>query len=146
MWFIFLYKPCTVFTSYYPLLPSHTHAETKESAFVYALTSALAVHQITTACSDELLGAECGCDTSRNGGKTPAGWIWGGCSANISYGLFFAQRFLDSRELNESTDEERDNAISQVHLHNNGAGRRVSVVPQWLHIIMHSILSQFPMS
>ena len=108
--------------------PTHIHTETIESGFVYALTSALAVHQITKACSAGDLGSVCGCDTTRNGLETPQGWTWGSCSDNVSYGIVYAQNFLDARELNKTNSRhESVVAAGEVHLHNNGAGRRVSV-------------------
>lgn len=106
---------------------SHTHTDTKESAFVYALTSALTVHQITSACSSGDLAPMCGCDVSRNGLTTVQGWKWGSCSDNVSYGITYAQNFLDAREI-EDTDVtiNEEVATAEVHLHNNAAGRRVS--------------------
>jgi len=43
---------------------------------------------------------------------------WGGCSADVRYGLRFSRVFLDARELQESSR-------SLVNLHNNRAGRKV---------------------
>ena len=47
------------------------------------------------------------------------GWKWGGCSADIKYGLTFARIFLDAKEVTED-----DRAL--MNLHNNRAGRKVS--------------------
>lgn len=49
----------------------------KETAFIYAITSAGVVYSITNACSSGHL-TECSCD-SRQLGNTPEGWKWGGC-------------------------------------------------------------------
>jgi hypothetical protein len=49
---------------------------------------------------------------------TPAGWKWGGCSADIGYGIRFSRRFVDAREIE---GDER----SLMNLHNNKAGRKV---------------------
>lgn len=98
---------------------------TPEKAFVYALASATTVHRITTACSQGELSSECGCDYSRNGLVTAEGWQWGACSDNVSYGINFAQNFLDNREID--VDVTNDTAIGHavVHLHNNAVGRQV---------------------
>lgn len=98
--------------------------EIKENAFIYALTSAVTVHQITRACSHGDL-TTCGCDTSRNGVVTEQGWKWGSCSDNVSYGLTYARRFLDARELNVTSTNRQEVQKAMVHLHNNAAGRRV---------------------
>ena len=110
---------------------THTHTHTqytvnKETSFAYSLTSAITVHQITSACSNGDMGSVCGCDTSRNGLTTVQGWKWGSCSDNVSYGITFAQNFLDSRELVRDSTEEDEVSKALVHLHNNAVGRRVS--------------------
>ncbi len=53
---------------------------------------------------------------------SPNGWKWGGCSADIKYGLDFARVFVDAREINED-----DRAL--MNLHNNRAGRKVRLTP-----------------
>ncbi|CAG0917097.1 unnamed protein product [Notodromas monacha] len=68
----------------------------KETAYIYAVTSAGVVHSVTAACGLGEL-AECSCDAERNGGRTTAeGWKWGGCSAEIGYGREFGRRLVDS--------------------------------------------------
>lgn len=88
----------------------------KETAFVYAVSTAGVVHEVTRSCT---LGEleECSCDNRR--GRSRKGFEWGGCSDNILFGLNFAKAFVDSREV------ERD-ARALVNLHNNNVGRRVS--------------------
>ena len=98
--------------------------EIKENAFIYALTSAVTVHQITWACSHGDLPS-CGCDTSQNGVITEQGWKWGSCSDNVSYGVTYARRFLDARELNVTSSNRQEVEKAMVHIHNNAAGRRV---------------------
>lgn len=89
----------------------------RESAFVYAITSAGVVHEVTRGCSRGELKA-CECDTNYKG-TSEEGFEWGGCSDNIAYGLRIAKLFVDSGE------KERD-ARAKMNLHNNLAGRRVS--------------------
>lgn len=76
----------------------------------------------------------CGCDPSSyvgyrtTTGKTPGGggggsatqWKWGGCSHNLEYGMEFSKQFLDAREV-------AGDIQSTVNLHNNQAGRNVSI-------------------
>lgn len=93
---------------------------------MYALTSGVTVHQITSACSHGDMGTECGCDMRRNGMTTVQGWKWGSCSDNVSYGVLFAQSFLDAREFdNISHNNQQDIARAMINLHNNAVGRRV---------------------
>ena len=89
----------------------------RESAFVYAVSSAGVVHEVTRACSRGEL-SDCTCDSNRKG-RSRKGFEWGGCSDNVAYGLRFAKLFVDSRE------QERD-ARAKMNLHNNFVGRRVS--------------------
>jgi len=50
----------------------------KETAFLYAITSAGVVHTVAKACSSGNL-TECSCDRTGQGRDTPEGWKWGGC-------------------------------------------------------------------
>ena len=50
----------------------------KETAFLYAVTSAGVVHVVSKACSSGNL-TECNCDLYSQGDTTPEGWKWGGC-------------------------------------------------------------------
>jgi len=45
---------------------------------------------------------------------------WGGCSADVRYGLRFSRVFLDAREVEEESR-------SLMNLHNNRAGRKVAL-------------------
>jgi len=85
------------------------------------MTSAGVTYSITQACSLGKL-KRCSCDKSKKKGKVHnlGGWAWGGCSADIRHGLKFSKKFLDARELLE-------NARSLMNLHNNRAGRKVSL-------------------
>lgn len=66
----------------------------------------------------------CGCDVLRHKPATtvqPAeteNFKWGGCSANVEFGMRYARKFMDAREL------ERDGR-TLMNLHNNRVGRTV---------------------
>lgn len=64
--------------------------------------------------------SQCGCDREKQGyhDYQEAGWKWGGCSADIKYGVEFSRRFVDAREI-------KKNARRLMNLHNNEAGRKV---------------------
>ena len=108
---------------------SHLLTASRETAFVYAITSAGVVHEVTRACSRGEL-RDCECDKSRRG-TSEEGFQWGGCSDNIAYGLKFAKLFVDSGE------RERD-VRAKMNLHNNLAGRRVS--PCFFKLSVHVML------
>jgi len=93
----------------------------KETAFLYAITTAGVVHTVARACSSGNL-TECNCDRGAQGRNTPEGWKWGGCSDNLRYGIKFAKRFIDApdKKLLKKTGEMRN----LMNLHNNEAGRR----------------------
>jgi len=90
----------------------------RETAFVYALTSASVAHAVARSCSEGQIDT-CACDYRNN--KRPNGldWEWGGCSDNIEFGYRFARTFVDAAERG------RDLRFV-MNLHNNEAGRLVS--------------------
>ncbi|GBP33654.1 Protein Wnt-7b [Eumeta japonica] len=92
----------------------------RESAFLYALTSAAVAQSIARACAQGRL-LSCGCDRLgyRTIRRSTEPWAWGGCSHNLNYGIEYTRRFLDTRE--SSGDLQ-----SRVNLHNNAAGISVS--------------------
>lgn len=47
-------------------------------------------------------------------------WKWGGCSVDIDFGIRFGRKFLDVREI-------EGDGRSEMNLHNNQAGRKVSL-------------------
>ncbi|KAJ4448097.1 Protein Wnt-2 [Periplaneta americana] len=95
-------------------------AGSREAAFTYAISSAGVAYSVTAACSRGNI-SDCGCDPSHKARKelAPAGWKWGGCSADVGHGMKFARRFLDAREI-------EGDARSLMNLHNNKAGRKTS--------------------
>ncbi|KAK7496144.1 hypothetical protein BaRGS_00012554, partial [Batillaria attramentaria] len=89
----------------------------REAALIYSLSSAGVTYAITQACSRGNL-TQCGCDRDKRDGRlAPEGWKWGGCSADIKFGLQLARKFMDAREIAET-------ARSLMNLHNNRAGRK----------------------
>lgn len=85
------------------------------------------MHAITAACARGNVSL-CGCDASHR--RDPMfyreqydqhqqAWKWGGCSADINFGMKFARRFFDAREI-------EGDARSLMNLHNNRVGRKVS--------------------
>ncbi|XP_044011315.1 protein Wnt-7b [Aphidius gifuensis] len=91
----------------------------REAAFTYAISSAGVTYAVTAACSRGNITA-CGCEPTLRSKQSlpPNGWEWGGCSADVSYGMRFARRFLDAREV-------EGDARSLMNLHNNKAGRKI---------------------
>ncbi|KAG7251607.1 hypothetical protein CRUP_034153, partial [Coryphaenoides rupestris] len=107
----------------------------KEAAFTYAIIAAGVAHAITAACTQ-------GCDRRSRastaaaaaqqqqqqqqhqeeggGGGGGGGWKWGGCSADVRYGLGFSKVFVDAREV-------KQNARTLMNLHNNEVGRKEEV-------------------
>ncbi|KAK2091409.1 hypothetical protein P7K49_030693 [Saguinus oedipus] len=91
----------------------------REAAFTYAIIAAGVAHAITAACTQGNL-SDCGCDKEKQGQyHRDEGWKWGGCSADIRYGIGFAKVFVDAREI-------KQNARTLMNLHNNEAGRKKS--------------------
>lgn len=109
----------------------------RETAFIYAITSAAVTHAVARACSEGTINT-CTCDYSHQG-KVPApirvahhqalgptntlpgvrDWEWGGCSDNLAFGFKFSRAFVD-------TGERGRNIREKMNLHNNEAGRTVS--------------------
>ncbi|CAN8029305.1 protein Wnt-1 isoform X1 [Ixodes scapularis] len=90
------------------------HRGCRETAFVYAITSAGVAHAVSRACSEGAIDT-CTCDYRQRG---PSGldWEWGGCSDNVHFGYKFARAFVDAAERG------RDLRFV-INLHNNEAGR-----------------------
>ncbi|XP_034933821.1 protein wingless isoform X2 [Chelonus insularis] len=89
----------------------------RETAFIYAITSAAVTHSIARACSEGSIQS-CSCDYTHQS-RSPSvirDWEWGGCSDNIGYGFKFSREFVDSGERGRNLRE-------KMNLHNNEAGR-----------------------
>lgn len=113
----------------------------RETAFIYAITSAAVTHSIARACSEGSIES-CTCDYSHhsrlpqpNSMGVVAGvrdWEWGGCSDNIGFGFKFSRDFVD-------TGERGRNLREKMNLHNNEAGRAVSVFKFSIFLILDSL-------
>uniref|UniRef100_UPI00358F8D93 protein Wnt-7b-like n=1 Tax=Myxine glutinosa TaxID=7769 RepID=UPI00358F8D93 len=91
----------------------------REAAFTHSILAAGVAHSLTASCSRGNL-SDCGCDQGKHGSYSSrtGRWRWGGCSADVKYGLEFSRLFVDAREIKE-------NARTLVNLHNNEVGRKV---------------------
>lgn len=88
-------------------------------------------HAVTAACTQGSLSG-CGCDKDKQGFyNQDEGWKWGGCSADVHYGLGFSKGFVDEREI-------KQNARTLMNLHNNEVGRKV----RWLFCIQTFVLGE----
>lgn len=101
----------------------------RETAFIYAITSAAVTHAVARACAEGTIKS-CTCDYSHKSRGAPRAtngggaigvhdWEWGGCSDNIDFGFKFSREFVDTGERGRSSRE-------KMNLHNNEAGRTVS--------------------
>ncbi|KAG8258566.1 Protein Wnt-1 [Homalodisca vitripennis] len=104
----------------------------RETAFIYAITSAAVTHAVARSCSEGTIES-CTCDYSHQarGGPNTAGpnsatgvrdWEWGGCSDNIGFGYKFSREFVDTGERGRTLRE-------MMNLHNNEAGRANDPLP-----------------
>ena len=100
----------------------------RETAFIYAITSSGVVHKITKACARGVL-RNCACNNTQLAEGT--GFEWAGCNDNIEYGLKYASKFIDSREKREH------DIRAKINLHNNLVGRQVSdISSEWYPIYL----------
>ncbi|XP_054164458.1 protein Wnt-2b-A-like [Oppia nitens] len=126
---------CTTSPSDSTLFGRHViNALSRETAFIYAITSAGAVYSIARWCSggtgSQLLmttGCTSSCDLNRlstTTGSGGRGWdsrgqfSWGGCSPDLRSAARFVHQFTDTGEL-----ANRDSTAA-MYLHNNQVGRQ----------------------
>ena len=131
----------------------------REAAFFQAITSAGVVYKVTRACNSNKYGSICTCDMrhgeaypaqtnnantnnnnnrpSKNNRKSQQPFKWTYCNDNIKFGMNFAQRFLDAREVG-------NDARVLMNKQNNLAGRAVSytiilyiLYIRVIHVIKH---------
>lgn len=102
---------------YYIIL---TVSDTREAAFVYAITAAGVVFAVTEACSTGRL-LQCTCDNNIRDVATDGEWEWGGCGDNVEFGYQKSREFMDARR----RKKRRGDVTTLIQLHNNEAGRQV---------------------
>ncbi|KAK1341203.1 hypothetical protein QTO34_017606 [Cnephaeus nilssonii] len=85
----------------------------RETAFIFAITSAGVTHSVARSCSEGSIES-CTCDYRRRGPGGPD-WHWGGCSDNIDFGRLFAGV--------RGFRGEGPDLRFLMNLHNNEAGR-----------------------
>ena len=102
------------------MFPFFSFPESRETAYIYAISSAGVMYSVTRACAKGQLEG-CGCDDSVRRKETDGKFEWGGCSENLRYGGKFAEEFVDTEE---ETAEKED--FGMMNLWNNRAGRLVS--------------------
>ncbi|KAL5005829.1 hypothetical protein ScPMuIL_016987 [Solemya velum] len=104
--------------------------DTRETAFVYAVTAAGVTYAVTQACSMGRL-LQCTCDNNipelttdssyRNKISdiiTDGKFEWGGCGDNVEFGYLKSTEFMDARR-----KKRRGDITTLIQLHNNEAGR-----------------------
>lgn len=102
-------------------------AGSRETAFTYAISAAGVVNAVSRACREGELSS-CGCSRAARPKDLPRDWLWGGCGDNLIYGYRFSKEFVDAREREKTYPKgSSESARLQMNLHNNEAGRRVSV-------------------
>ncbi|KAL4646369.1 protein Wnt-7a-like [Arapaima gigas] len=107
--------------------PKRVLGRSKEAAFTYAIVAAGVAHAITAACTQGNL-SDCDCDREKQGFyDREEGWRWGGCSADIRFGLDFSKVFVDAREI-------KKNPRALMNLHNNEAGRKIAPL-MWRNVM-----------
>ncbi|XP_046558337.1 protein Wnt-6-like [Haliotis rubra] len=93
--------------------------DTREAAFVYAITAAGVVFAVTEACSTGRL-LQCTCDNNIRDVATDGEWVWGGCGDNVEFGYQKSREFMDARR----RKKRRGDVTTLIQLHNNEAGRQ----------------------
>lgn len=106
------FNPCSTCNTRCLLSPSGF----KETAFLYAISSAGLTHAMAKACSAGRM-ERCTCDEAPDLENREA-WQWGGCGDNLKYSNKFVKEFL-GRKPNKDLR-------ARVDFHNNLVGMKVS--------------------
>ena len=93
--------------------------DTRETAYVQAITSAGIVYSIARACSRDEID-QCSCDNVVRTVPDDGDFQWGGCGDNLEHGYKYAKRFTAGAQLFAS------DASNLMNEHNSEAGRLVS--------------------
>nr|AHY22363.1 Wnt16 [Paracentrotus lividus] len=115
----------------------------RETAFIYAITSAGVVYSVTRSCSVGNL-TECGCANPRGQPSSDVvnddeEWKWGGCTDDVDYGIKLARKFVDSADKFSSSSPSPSPppssamshpsmtkpGVKEMNLHNNEVGRQL---------------------
>ncbi|KAL1501652.1 hypothetical protein ABEB36_006946 [Hypothenemus hampei] len=107
---------CTIFPDKNNTFGNVATIQSREAAYINAISAASVAYAITRACTKGDLSEWCSCDNKIRQKKTTK-WKWGGCSDDIRYGEKFSKEFLDAME-------DPNTALGLMNLHNNEAGRR----------------------
>nr|AFN44719.1 Wnt protein-like protein 6 [Bugula neritina] len=89
--------------------------DTREAAYLNAITSAGILYSVTRACSMGILW-QCHCDGTKRDVASNEMWSWGGCSDDIVYGYNKSKQFTKNKHISSDIKE-------LVRNHNNEAGR-----------------------
>lgn len=92
--------------------------ESREKAYLYAISSAGVTYAMTKACALGQLPQFCGCDVRIKQKDTKGKWEWGGCSDDVRFGSQFTEDFAD-------VEEDENSPEGMANAHNYEAGRRV---------------------
>uniref|UniRef100_A0AC35U7D2 Protein Wnt n=1 Tax=Rhabditophanes sp. KR3021 TaxID=114890 RepID=A0AC35U7D2_9BILA len=90
----------------------------RESAYVYAISSAAISHSIARACAQGLI-PNCGCGQLPVNSRQHTDYMWSGCSDNVRFGNSFGRKFMDNVE------KQHMDARALMNLHNNKAARKL---------------------
>uniref|UniRef100_A0A183ENC8 Protein Wnt n=1 Tax=Gongylonema pulchrum TaxID=637853 RepID=A0A183ENC8_9BILA len=95
---------------------AHLKVGSKETAYVFALSSAAVSRTLARACAQGVI-ASCSCGSYPK--RIHKQFKWTGCSDNIKYANNFGRKFMDAADLDHA-----DDARSMMNLHNNRVGRK----------------------
>lgn len=99
-----------------PISQSFSHAGFKETAFLYAVSSAALTHSLARACSAGRM-ERCTCDDSP-GLENRKAWQWGVCGDNLKYSTKFLKKFLGQKRIGKDLR-------AKVDIHNTNVGIKV---------------------
>ena len=99
--------------------------ESREAAYLYAITSAMAMYTITRNCAKSKID-NCGCGPKPRDGSD--GFEWGRCTEDVNFGYQKSKAFVDAAE---TRIDGHYSALAKMNLHNNEAGRSVSNCAHW---------------
>ncbi|CAG9535675.1 unnamed protein product [Cercopithifilaria johnstoni] len=95
---------------------SHLKIGSKESAYVFALSSAAVSRALARACAQGTI-ASCSCGSHPK--RITKQFRWAGCSDNVKFANNFGRKFMDAADSPHTND-----ARSMMNLHNNRVGRK----------------------